>query len=118
MKQKESDVHFDHEADQTLVLLDELPKVKARTGFYDRLNYRMELEKEQDSRKYSMQWVVRKLRVFAASALVAGAIFLGVFIGSAAPASSDAEGIETLISTYGISVPETPGYFSTENNQS
>lgn len=112
MKKKGIDARFDHEADEILSLLDELPTIQARPEFPDRLIHRMQREEAARAQKSGAGLIIERFRLVTASALLAGAVMFGIFVGRGIPASNDTDGIETLISTYGISVPENPGYFS------
>ncbi len=112
---KNKNPNIDLEIKQTMNLLDNLPKVHARYGFYDRLHYRMEKENTVVSTVPATP-LLKIIRHAITPAIVSAGIIIGVFIGLGVQPTTDNASLETVIETYGISVPGVQNYFNIETN--
>ncbi|GEM_PF-1058233 len=112
---KNKNLNVESEIQKTMDLLDDFPKIQARYGFYDRLTYRMKQE-ESASMAIPSKPIWRILHLAVTPVVVSAGIFIGVFIGLGEQTTTADANLETLIETYGLSVPSVPNYFNAETN--
>jgi len=112
---KNKNLNIESEIQKTMDLLDDFPKIQARYGFYDRLSYHLE-KKESEAATVQAKPIWNVLRHAITPAVVSAGIFIGVFFGLEEQATTVDANLETLIETYGLSVPSVPNYFNAETN--
>jgi len=112
---KNKNLNIESEIQKTMDLLDDFPKIQARYGFYDRLTYRLE-QKESVPTTMPSKPIWKLLRYAITPTVVSAGIFIGVFIGLGEQTTTVDANLETLIETYGLSVPSVPNYFNAETN--
>lgn len=107
--------NLDNAVLETLNLLETLPQEKVRTGFYDRLNYRIEhLDNEPHELQASM--FSRIIRLIATPALAAACIAFGIFVGLGTEKSTSNSDLDLLLTTYNLDVSETTQLFDAESD--
>lgn len=109
------DIKIDNAVINTLELLENLPQKTPRTGFYQRLNYRIE-HPEQEKHSEQISLFNRVIRFAATPAMVAACIAFGIFLGLDINKSTSSSELDVLVETYNLSVSETPQLFETESN--
>jgi len=96
--------------DEMMNLLDELPKVGASSGFYQRTKYK--LDHQEDDMKESIFTKILKHAV--TPVLVGASIVLGIFIGMDNQSSYSTSGIEAIVEAYGMEVSGTQNIINIE----
>ena len=109
---RKSQEKIDNAVLKTLELLDNLPKEKARYGFYEKLNYRI----EHPENELKAPVFTKIIRFAATPAMVAACIAFGIFIGFDIQQENAQSDIDVLMDTYGLSVSESTQLFNTESD--
>lgn len=114
MRNKEKN-NIDNDVLETLNLLESLPQQKVRSGFYQRLNYRIE-HLDEEKQELQTSAFSRIIRLAATPALAAACIAFGIFIGLGSEKSTSSSDLDLLVSTYNLGVSETTQLFDTESD--
>lgn len=95
--------------DKMIELLDEMPKIKASPGFYQRTKYRLD---HADDAKES--FLSKFLKHALTPVLVGASIALGIFIGLGNQSAFDTKAIDAIVETYNMNDVNTIPIFTVE----
>lgn len=96
--------------DKMMNLLDELPKIEASPGFYQRTKYKLDHQENEVTESI----FTKILKHTVTPALVGASIVLGIFIGMENKSTYSTTGIDAIVDAYSMEVSETPQLIITE----